>query len=65
MFAVYNFSDGNHNELIVLDVTSDLMSDFIEAIKLAEYPVPSNGTQVLFIENDSVVDCKEFGEEDE
>jgi hypothetical protein len=55
MLAIYNFEDGNQRALLVLEVGSDSEPAFLESVKINEYPIPTSGTEVVFILNDKLI----------
>ena len=55
MIAVYHWVGGPF-ELYVLDVADSNSETFFQACKDQSYPIPDKGTEVLFLENNRVVD---------
>lgn len=55
MVAVYHWRGGQH-ELYVIDVINSSTEIFLKACQDQEYPIPDNGTEVLFLENNKIVD---------
>jgi hypothetical protein len=55
MIAVYHWKGGPH-ELYVIDVSDTYTETFLTACKDQEYPIPDSGTEVLFLENNKIVE---------
>lgn len=55
MIAVYTFRDSAPYAVHIIDVKSSIEKDFLEAVVEQEYPIPSCGTEIVFIENENVV----------
>jgi len=54
MIAVYHWV-GGQNQLYVIDVADSTTETFLKACKDQEYPIPDEGTEVVFLENNEVI----------
>lgn len=55
MLAVYHWQGGPY-ELYVIDVADSSTETFLKACKEQEYPIPDDGTEVLFLQDNKIVD---------
>jgi len=56
MIAIYHWEQGKQFALYAIEVADSETETFFKAVRKQNYPIPDDGSEILFLENNQIVD---------